>query len=316
MDFDDPLIRAGTLIILEQHEKGKEEFNANLLKEIEEELSKARGRDLERGWDPPSVLYRVRTLLKNKERSELPEANFMRFKRKHRFQIEISKAQFDRSKFPKFQNKYVFDDDRLLVNFLDSLRLTSLSTERLLDHNAWVRSKHRRFSHAGSVLANAARAQIESTIDKQVFAGKTFQVFRMDDASSTPVTLGSEPQPSSKPRLNFPTRVVIVLLLLYLYKYGIFQFLPYHYTRNIVSMLLSMAPTPVPAATAGGSAAAAPAAAPAGDSAAGDSAAGVVGGSAAAAEQTPPPASTPPPAKPTPTPATAAVPRRKGRTEV
>lgn len=225
MDFPDDreLEQARTVVDAQEKEPS---IDARSLSALEEELTEAKNRYSANGWKlRDALLYRTRKLLKEKKRSDLPKAELMKFDRKHRFQIEIFKAQYDRSRFPKVQDKYLMDDDKLILTFLDSLKLTNLSTERLLAHNEWVRSKHRRFSHAGLKLAKATRTQIESTIDKQVFAGKTFQVFRMDGAPGTPVTgtpvtqVGSEPEPP----MTISEKSIMVLFLLLL-SYSVLRF--------------------------------------------------------------------------------------------
>lgn len=225
MDFPDDRKLEQARTVVDAQEK-KPSIDARSLSALEEELTEAKNRYSANGWKlRDALLYRTRKLLKEKKRSDLPKAELMKFDRKHRFQIEIFKAQYDRSRFPKVQDKYLMDDDKLLLTFLDSLKLTNLSTERLLTHNEWVRSKHRRFSHAGLKVAKATRTQLESTIDKQVFAGKTFQVFRMDGAPGTPVTgtpvtqVGSEPEP---PATIFEKSMMVLFLILL--SYSVFRF--------------------------------------------------------------------------------------------
>ena len=187
--------------------------NANALSRLQETLTDRQNRFSADGWKlRNALLRRIQKVLKGKQ-TKPPEAGRMKFNQKHPFQIKTPRRRYDVSQLPRIDGSFLMDDDEQVVS-LAKKDFESVSTVDLLKYSKWARSKKRRFSHAGSSLSNAIHADIESFVDKKVFAGKKFQVFRMDAPVAAPVALlGSEPK-SDESNSNYLPYLITSLLLL------------------------------------------------------------------------------------------------------
>ena len=174
---DDVKIRAALAFVKTQEERSR---NANILSRSRELLTDSRNRFSPHGWKVRGALLRRIDQIQARRETKPPEFWRMKFDREHPFQIGFPKRRYEKqlSLLPKVDGKFLMDDDEKIASLARS-DFASVSTDDLLKYSAWTWSKKRRFSHAGSDLSKAIRADIENSVDRKVFAGKRFLFFRM-----------------------------------------------------------------------------------------------------------------------------------------
>ena len=199
---DDVKLKAAQAFVKTQEERSR---NANILFLSRELLTDSRNRFSPHGWKVRGALLRRIDQILERRETRPPEAGRMKFDREHPFQIGFPKRRYDQqlSLLPKVDGKFLMDDDEKIASLARS-DFASVSTDDLLKHSAWIWSKKRRFSHAGSDLSKAIRADIENSVDRKVFAGKKFVLFRMVPVSVAARVAATSPEAAVRVELTSP----------------------------------------------------------------------------------------------------------------